>query len=99
MDIVAIIISLVLGAVGGIGIGQMVKGVNLGTVGNVVAGAIGGIVLVWISAYIPGLAGIVGAGAESQSIGTWIGQAIVGLIGGGILTAIAGGIRNAMGTS
>lgn len=97
MDIVAIIISLVLGAVGGIGIGQMVKGVNLGTVGNIVAGAIGGIALVWIFTLINGLSGIVMA--DPNGFAQWIGQAIVGLVGGGILTAIAGGIRNAMGTS
>jgi hypothetical protein len=47
---------------------------------------------------IPGLAGMVGGGAAAASldIAVLAGQAVAGLVGGAILTAIAGLLKNGM---
>jgi uncharacterized membrane protein YeaQ/YmgE (transglycosylase-associated protein family) len=85
--LVGIIIELVLGAVGGGAVGQFVKQMDLGMTGNIVAGAIGGLVGTWIIAYIPGLAGLTGS---------YVGQAIVALVCGAILAGVVGLIKNSM---
>ena len=95
MDIVSWIVQLVLGAIGGWGTGQAVKNVSLGTVGNVIAGAIGGVVLTWVARYIPGIQGMV-AGMDTAG---YIGQGVVSLVGGGVLTAIVGAVRGSMAKS
>jgi hypothetical protein len=108
--IVAIIVQLVGGGIGGNVLGQLVKRVNLGPTGNTIAGAIGGLVATWLAGYIPGLDGLVGAAASTAAaggdaaaatatgggldMGALAGQGVVGIIGGGILTAIAGAIKN-----
>jgi hypothetical protein len=43
---------------------------------------------------IPGLSGLVGNMAGTMEMGALAGQGVVGIIGGGILTAIAGAIKN-----
>jgi hypothetical protein len=98
--IVAIIVQLIGGAVGGNGLAAVLKQVNLGPVGNTIAGAIGGWLGTWLAGMIPGLAGLVGgataaAGAGGLDIGALAGQGLTGLVGGGVLTAIAGLIKNA----
>ncbi|MEX0628516.1 MAG: hypothetical protein WEB63_04575 [Cucumibacter sp.] len=94
------IVQLILGAIGGWVTGQAVKSVSLGTLGNVVAGAVGGVVLTWIAAYIPGIAGWIGVGAlDGGGTSALIGQGIVSLIGGGVLTAIIGAVRGSMAKS
>jgi hypothetical protein len=96
--IVALIVQLVGGGIGGGAIGRLVKSVDLGTTGNIVVGAIGGVAGTWLATMIPGLAGIVGGGAAAGSldIALLLGQGVAGLIGGGILTAIAGLLKNGM---
>jgi hypothetical protein len=97
--IVAIIVQLVGGAVGGNGIAAVLKQVNLGPVGNSIAGAIGGWAGTWLAGMIPGLSGLVGAagaaGTGGLDFGALAGQGLTGLVGGGLLTAIAGLIKNA----
>jgi hypothetical protein len=98
--IVAIIVQLVGGAVGGNGIAAVLKQVNLGPVGNSIAGAIGGWAGTWLAGMIPGLSGLVGAAAGAAGtggldFGALAGQGLTGLVGGGLLTAIAGLIKNA----
>lgn len=100
MDIVGILVSLIGGGVGGNGIAAILKQVNLGPVGNTIAGAIGGWLGTWLAGMIPGLSGLVGtataaAGTGSLDIGVLAGQGLTGLVGGGILTTIAGLIKNA----
>jgi hypothetical protein len=108
MDIVGLIVQLVLGAVGGAGTGKAVKSVDLGQVGNIIAGLIGGVGLPAIAGMIPGLemlssfAGTAAAdpaaaatAAGGLDIGSLLGQGVGGLVGGGVLTAIVGAIKNA----
>jgi uncharacterized membrane protein YeaQ/YmgE (transglycosylase-associated protein family) len=95
MDIAALIVQLVLGAVGGLGVGQFAKNMSLGMIGNVIAGAVGGVGGTWLAALVPGLDTMLGAGDTSALVA----QGVSALIGGGILTAIAGMIRKSMGGS
>ena len=97
--IVAIIVQLVGGAIGGNGLAAILKQVNLGPVGNTIAGAIGGWLGTWLAGMIPGLSGLVGsaaaaAGSGGLDIGALAGQGLTGIVGGGILTAVAGAIKN-----
>ncbi|WP_029040645.1 hypothetical protein [Cucumibacter marinus] len=93
--IIALIIQAVAGGVGGVGTGQVAKNVSLGQTGNIIAGVIGGVGGTWLAGIIPGLEGLVGAGGLDA--GAIVGQAVTGLVGGGILTGIAGFAKNAMG--
>jgi hypothetical protein len=85
---------LVLGAVGGVGTGRTVKSVDLGSTGNIIAGAIGGLGGTWLLGLVPGLTALLGSGTGVDD-GTLISQAVSGLVGGGVLTAIVGAIKNA----
>lgn len=98
--IVAIIVQLIGGAVGGNGTAAVVKQASLGTTGNTIAGAVGGVLGTWLAGMIPGLSGLVGgaaaaAGTGGLDIGALASQGLTGLVGGGILTVIAGLIKNA----
>jgi hypothetical protein len=90
MDWVGIIIQLVLGAVGGYGVGRVAKNVSINPTVDGIVGLIGGWLGTWLATMIPGLASMVtGTG------GAYVGQGVTGLVGGGILAAIVGGIKNA----
>jgi hypothetical protein len=101
--LIPIIVQLIGGGVGGNVIAQLVKSLNLGPVGNTIAGAIGGLILTWVAGKVPGLDGLVGAVASSTGgaaaggvdVGALAGQGISGIVGGAVLTAIAGAIKNA----
>lgn len=92
--IVSIIIQLVAGAIGGNGIGAAAKNLSLGTTGNTIAGAIGGVGGTWLAGLIPGLADML-SGAGGMDAGALVGQGVAGLVGGGILTAIAAAVKKA----
>ena len=91
MDWVGIIIQLILGAVGGYGTGRAAKQVSINPTVDAIVGLIGGYLGTWIVGLIPGLAGLVTGGGAA-----YVGQGVTGLIGGAILTAIVGGIKNAV---
>ncbi len=94
-----ILVQLIAGGAGGNVIGQLAKNLSLGTAGNSIAGAIGGLAGTWLAGMIPGLDSLVGAaagGAGGMDIGALAGQGATGLVGGGVLTAIAGIIKSAM---
>ena len=97
MDWIGIIVQLVTGVLGGVGTGKAVKSVDLGNVGNVISGAIGGVGGTWLAPLIPGLSDMLtGAAAPGgMDIGALVTQGISGLVGGGVLTAIVGAIKNA----
>ena len=105
MDIVGLIVQLVLGAIGGVGTGKAVKSVDLGQMGNIIAGIVGGVGLPALAGLIPGLemlssfggaaAADTAAAAGGLDIGSLVGQGVGGLVGGGLLTAIVGAIKNA----
>ena len=96
--IIGLIIQLVSGAVGGNIAGAAMKQYNLGTIGNSIAGLIGGGVGAQIiGALVGGGTGADLAGAGGLDIGSIIGQIASGGVGGGILMVIVGLIKQAMG--
>jgi hypothetical protein len=96
--IVGLIIQLISGAVGGNIAGAALKQYNLGTLGNSIAGVIGGGVGAQIiGALLGGGTGADVAGVGSLDIGSIIGQIASGGVGGGILMVIVGLIKQAMG--
>jgi hypothetical protein len=88
-----ILINLLAGAVGGVGAGKSSPTFDLGMIGNIVSGLVGGGVLGQI---VTLLLPTVVAAAESGnlSIGGVISQAVAGGAGGAILTALIGAIKN-----
>lgn len=103
--IVPILVQLIAGGAGGNVIGQVVKQLNLGTTGNSIVGAIGGIAGTWLASAIPGLDALVGSAAGAAGtaggldIGALAGQGVTGLVSGGLLTAIAGFVKSAVAKS
>ena len=92
MSIVYLIIQLVAGIIGGNGVGTYLKDYSLGSTGNAIAGALGGVGLGQVlQAIFPALAGTGGA-----DLGSIIGQLIGSGAGGAILTVVAGLVRNTM---
>ena len=93
MDITSLIVQLLGGAAGGNAVGKGAPNVDLGPLGNTIAGALGGVGGGQIlSMLIPMLAG----GAGGLDVGAIVGQLVGGGVGGAILTAIVGLIKNAM---
>jgi len=88
-----ILINLVAGALGGVGAGKASTQLDLGTIGNIVAGLAGGGVLGQIvSLILPSI--FAAAQSSNLSVGGVISQAIAGGASGAILTAIIGAIKN-----
>jgi hypothetical protein len=97
--IIGIVIQLVAGALGGNAAGAGVKQYSLGTAGNSIAGAIGGLILGQVLAAIgigePGMAAAEGApAAGGMDVGALVAQVVGGGAGGAILTLIVGAIKN-----
>jgi hypothetical protein len=94
MNIVALIISLLSGAAGGNIVGQLAKKLDLGVLGNslagILGGGIGGQLLSQLGASAAGA-----AGSGSLDLATILGQIASGGVGGGILMAIVGLIKQA----
>jgi hypothetical protein len=90
-----ILINLVTGALGGIGAGKASPTFDLGMVGNIIAGLVGGGVLGQIvTLALPSVVTAVQSGNVSMS--GIVSQVIAGGAGGAILTAIIGAIKNKM---
>jgi hypothetical protein len=89
MDWVGLIIQLIGGAVGGYGTGRVAKNVSINPTVDAIVGLIGGWAGTWLAAKIPGLDAMIAGGGAA-----YVGQAVTGVVGGGILTAIAGLIKN-----
>ena len=89
----SILVSLITGALGGVGAGKSSPTFDLGMIGNIVAGAVGGGLLGQMTTLL--LPSIVAAAqAGNLSVGGVISQAIAGGAGGAILTALIGAIKN-----
>ena len=87
------LINLVTGALGGVGAGKSSPTFDLGMLGNIISGLIGGGVLGQIvTLLLPAITAAAQSG--NLSIGGIISQAIAGGAGGAILTAIIGAIKN-----
>lgn len=92
MDL-GLIIQLISGAVGGNVAGSLMKNADLGTVLNSVVGILGG----GLGGQLLSMLGVGGAeAAGSLDIASVITQVASGGIGGGVLLAIVGLIKNAM---
>ena len=88
-----ILINLIAGALGGAGAGKASPSFDLGTVGNIISGIVGGGVLGQIvSLAMPAVTAAATTG--NFSIGSIISHIIAGGAGGAILTAIIGAIKN-----
>lgn len=88
-----LIISLISGAAGGNIVGRVLKNLDLGPVGNSIAGIIGG----GLGQQILGALGAGGAeAAAGMDIGSIISSVASGGVGGGVLMAIVGIIKSAM---
>jgi hypothetical protein len=94
--ILPIIIQLIAGAIGGNGLAAAAKNLSLGTAGNTIAGAVGGVGGTWLAGLIPGLAGLVAGSGTGIDATALVGQGVTGLVGGGVLTAVAALIKNAV---
>lgn len=75
---------------GGYGTGKVAKNVSINPTVDAIVGLIGGFGGTWIAGLIPALAPMISGGGAAYA-----GQAVTGLVGGGILTAIVGAIKNA----
>lgn len=91
--LINLLIQIVSGAIGGNVAGAASKDINLGTIGNSLAGAVGGGVGgQLLAAMIPMLAQT----ASTADIGALVGQVAGGGVAGAVLTAIVGLIKNKM---
>jgi len=90
---VQILINLIAGAVGGAATGKSSPTFDLGTIGNIISGLIGGGVLGQIATLaLPSV--MAAAQAGNLSVGGIVSQLVAGGAGGAILTAIIGAIKN-----
>ncbi len=94
MDL-TLIIQLISGAVGGNLAGGLMKKASLGTLLNSVVGILGGGLGGQILGML-GLGGAAAAGAGGMDISSIISQIASGGVGGGVLLAILGLVKNAM---
>jgi hypothetical protein len=93
INVEQILINLAAGALGGVGAGKASPTFDLGTIGNVVSGLVGGGVLGQVvSLLLPSV--MAAAQAGNLSVGGIISQAVAGGAGGAILTALVGAIKN-----
>lgn len=86
------IINLISGAVGGNVAGGLMKNLSLGTLGNSIVGILGG----GAGGALLGMLGI-DAGGGAMDVSGIIGSIASGGVGGGVLMAIIGVIKNALG--
>lgn len=93
MNIVALIIHLICGALGGNVVGTLFKQINLGTLGNSIAGIVGGGIGGQILNRLGLFAGAPGGAFDLTGI---IGNVLSGGVGGGVLMAIIGLIKSLM---
>ncbi len=85
------IISLASGALGGNLAGSLMKDYSLGTLGNSIVGILGG----GLGGQLLGMLGMGTGGGEMDIMGI-LGQVASGGVGGGVVMAIVGMIKNAM---
>src|SRR5262249_44871322 len=88
-----ILINLVTGALGGVAVGKSSPTFDLGMIGNIISGLIGGGVLGQVvTLLLPAITAAAQSG--NLSVEGIISQVIAGGAGGAILTAIIGAIKN-----
>jgi hypothetical protein len=95
----ALIIQLVAGALGGLGTGTVLKDKSLGTAGNAIAGAIGGGLggqLLEMMSAAPAATDAAATADPGMGVAGIIYALVAGGVGGGVLTAIAGYVKGMM---
>ena len=93
MNLIALIIQLICGALGGNITGKLFKNIDLGTVGNSIAGILGG----GLGGQLLNAAGLfTPAQGGAMDLASVIGNIVSGGVGGGVLMAIVGLIRSLM---
>jgi uncharacterized membrane protein YeaQ/YmgE (transglycosylase-associated protein family) len=91
MNIIALIIQLICGALGGNITGKLFKNIDLGTLGNSLAGIVGG----GVGGQILNSLGLFGgAQGGTLDLASIIGNIASGGVGGGVLMLIIGLIRS-----
>ncbi len=98
-QILAIIIPLISGAVGGNVVGALAKNLSLGTLGNSLAGIVGGVGGSQLIGLLMGggtAAAASAATAGGLDIGSILTSVASGGVGGGVLMAIVGVIKGMM---
>jgi uncharacterized membrane protein YeaQ/YmgE (transglycosylase-associated protein family) len=93
MDLLALLIQIISGAVGGNIAANIFKDLDLGPLGNSIAGVLGG----GIGGQLLNTLGVAAGTGGSLDLGSIIGNIVSGGVGGGILMAIVGLIKNLMG--
>lgn len=96
MDLTAIIAQLVGGVVGGTASGKVIKDSDLGSIGNLITGAIGGLGGGTLLSSILGQAATAATTTGSFDIGHIVTQLVGGGVGGVILQVVIGLIKNKM---
>ena len=94
MNLTALIIQLIAGALGGNGVGAASKDMSLGPIGNTIAGALGGGVVGQILSAVLGIGGT--AAASGLDIGAIISAFATGGIGGGLTALVIGFLKSKM---
>lgn len=93
MGMLSLIINAVSGLIGGNAAGAAWKDKSLGVIGNSIAGLIGGVA----GGYILQAVGLLhSVGLDTATVGSFMGDAGAGVVGGGVLTAIVGVIKDAI---
>lgn len=102
-SIIPIIIEMVCGAAGGMAVAHWARGLRLALPRSALSGIVGGLALTWLAGRTPGVSRFVGhveraADATVQAVGGYtpeilVGIGIAGLLGGVLLTVIAGLVR------
>ena|SRR5688572_14433199 len=96
MNILALIIQLICGALGGNITGKLFKNIDLGTLGNSIAGILGG----GLGGQLLNALGLFGGTqGGSLDLASIIGNIASGGVGGGVLMAIIGLIKSRMATA
>ena len=90
-----LIISLVAGALGGNAAGAALPKLSLGTLGNSISGIVGGGIGGQLLSML-GAGGVAAAAGGGLDIGSIIGSLASGGVGGAIIMAVIGLIKNAM---
>ena len=94
MDLTALAIQLIAGALGGNGAGALSKDTSLGTLGNSIAGALGGGVGGQVLNAILGIGGT--AAASGLDISSVVSAFVTGGVSGGVTALIVGFLKSKM---
>jgi hypothetical protein len=94
MNLAALIIQLIAGALGGNAVGNVAKDVNLGPVGNSIAGALGGGIGGQVLSSILGIGGA--AAASGLDIGSIVSAFLTGGVSGGLTALVVGFLKAKM---